>query len=42
MSMFIIIYPKKPQVNDFHVVISHSTVAAGMFGAYLRVVNCTR
>ena len=42
VSMFIIIYSRKPQVNDFRVVISPSTVAAGIFGAYSRVVNCTR
>ena len=28
VSMFIYTYSRKPQVNDFHVVISHSTVAS--------------
>ena len=28
VSMFIIKYSRKPQINDFHVVISHSTVAS--------------
>ena len=42
VSMFIIMYSRKPQVNNFHVVISHSAVPAGQFGAYSRAGNCTR
>ena len=40
--MFIITYSRKPQVNDFHVVILYSAVPVGQFGAYSRAVNCTR
>ena len=42
VSMFIVTYSRKPQVNDFHVVILYSAVPAGQFGAYSRAVNCTR